>query len=79
MYCGGDGRWWIDERREKKKRATAGRWRALILADGDFACTRSKIATKPNQEARSGQVRNSKHCRSPTTLVIGAAIIGKRR
>lgn len=40
MYCGGDGRWWIDEERGKKKWATAGRWRALILADGDFACTR---------------------------------------
>lgn len=36
------------------------------------------VATKPNREARSGQVWNSKHYRSPTPLVIGAAIIGKR-
>jgi hypothetical protein len=36
-------------------------------------------ATKPDRDARSGQLRNSKHCRSPTPLVIGAAITSKRR
>ncbi len=35
-------------------------------------------ATKPNREARSGQVRNSKQYSSPIPLVIGAAMIGKR-
>jgi hypothetical protein len=39
VMSGGE-RWWIDEEKESKKWATAGRRGALILANSDFACTR---------------------------------------
>jgi hypothetical protein len=64
-----------EERRSGRRRGDGELlyWLMVILRARE-----GTVATKPNRDARSAQVWNSKHCTSPTPLVIGTAIIGKR-